>query len=203
MSRALKTAAFGALARSAKALAHPHRFELLHLLEQSPRDVDTLARGSERTVASTSQHLQVLARAHLVTRSREGTRVVYALAPGVADLLQHLEAVALARDPELRMVREDWLADHPAVALAPLAEVDGLVATGDAVLIDVRPEAEFAHGHRPGARSVPLPQLAHRMAELPLDREIVAVCRGRWCTWADEAVEALVAAGFRARRLDG
>lgn len=199
VSRPLKDAAFSALARIGKALGHAHRVELLHLLAQAPRDVDALARGTERPLASTSQHLQVLLRAQLVTRHQEGTHRVYALAPGVAELVDNLEAVGLSQDPQLRMVWADWRASHPDIELAS----EGALAAEHTVLVDVRPEAEFRYQHRPGALSIPLAQLSARLDELPRDREIVAVCRGRWCSWADEAVEVLQAAGFTARRLDG
>ena len=73
---------------------------------------------------------------------------------------------------------------------------------GDVVLVDVRPEDEFAAGHIEGARSLPLEELERRLAELPADREVVAYCRGPFCAYAHEAVRKLRAAGHEARRLD-
>jgi len=203
MSRALKDGAFRAIAQVGKAVAHHHRLELLHLLDQSPGDVDALSKGTERSIASTSQHLQVLARARLVIRQRQGTRIIYSLAPGATQLLTILENVALERNPALRQLQKDWLHDHPAVDLISDEDLGVRLEKGSAILIDVRPEAEFSHGHYPRARSVPLAQLHARLDELPRNQLIVAVCRGRWCTWADEAVELLRFEGFDARRLDG
>ncbi|MCB9780614.1 MAG: metalloregulator ArsR/SmtB family transcription factor [Alphaproteobacteria bacterium] len=203
MSRDLKDPAYAALAGIGKALSHPHRLELLHLLDQCPRDVQALADGTARPIANTSQHLQVLAAAHLVERHRDGSRVVYALAPGAVDLLDALDTLGRRRDPTLRLLRPDWLQAHPAVHEIDDAELRDAVAAERVHLVDVRPVDEHAHGHVDGAISLPLSELDARLSELPRDKEIIACCRGPWCTWADEAVERLVAAGFRARRYAG
>src|SRR6185503_19460449 len=79
-SRREKDALFEAIALIGKAFASPRRLELLDLLAQAPRTVDELARTSEQAMANTSQHLQALHAAGMVTRAREGTRVRYALA---------------------------------------------------------------------------------------------------------------------------
>src|SRR3954451_9968869 len=75
-----KHALFDAIALMGKAFASPRRLEMLDLLAQAPRTVDELARASEQSTANTSQHLQALHSAGLVTRAREGTSVRYALA---------------------------------------------------------------------------------------------------------------------------
>src|SRR3954469_15283012 len=79
-SRAEKSALFDAIALMGKAFASPVRLELLDLLAQAPRTVDELARASEQSTANTSQHLQALHAAGMVSRAREGTSVRYALA---------------------------------------------------------------------------------------------------------------------------
>jgi rhodanese-related sulfurtransferase len=66
----------------------------------------------------------------------------------------------------------------------------------------VRPGAEHAAGHLPGAVSIPIAELRRRLAELPRDREVVAYCRGPYCAFAHEAVAVLREAGFSARRLE-
>ncbi len=45
------------------------------------------------------------------------------------------------------------------------------------LLLDVREYPEFAGGHLPGARLLPLAELERRANELPRDREMVCVCR--------------------------
>ncbi|CAM3761297.1 rhodanese-like domain-containing protein [Kibdelosporangium persicum] len=75
------------------------------------------------------------------------------------------------------------------------------VCSGGATVIDVRPHEEYTAGHIPGAVSIPLADLAERLAELPLDQEIVAYCRVAYCVFAHDAVRLLTAAGRPARRL--
>src|SRR5215208_1964477 len=155
-----------------KAFASPRRLELLDLLAQAPRTVDDLARASEQSMANTSQHLQALHAAGMVTRAREGTSVRYALAGG--------EAVeAIGRD-----------------------ELSERLRRGDVVLVDVRPGEEYAAGHIEGARSIPIDELRDRLAELPADREVVAYCRGPFCAYAHQAVRTLQSAGRAARRME-
>src|SRR3954453_14202566 len=79
-SRSEKDALFEAIATMGKAFASPRRLELVDLLAQAPRTVDELARASDQSTANTSQHLQALHAAGLVTRAREGTSVRYTLA---------------------------------------------------------------------------------------------------------------------------
>ena len=68
-------------------------------------------------------------------------------------------------------------------------------------MLDVRPAEEYAAGHIPGAVTIPLDELADRLAELPADVEIVAYCRGAYCVFAHDAVRLLTAHGRRAARL--
>jgi rhodanese-related sulfurtransferase/predicted transcriptional regulator len=200
-SRAAKTALFEAIAVMGKAFASPRRLELLDLLAQAPRTVDELARASEQSTANTSQHLQALHAAGLVTRAREGTSVRYALAGDEAlHLWLALRATSVARLAEVERAASEYLGED--VEAIDRDELIARLSRGDAVLIDVRPQEEFAAGHIDGARSIPLDELERRLAELPADREIVAYCRGPFCAYAHEAVRQLRAAGRTARRLE-
>jgi rhodanese-related sulfurtransferase len=200
-SRVAKTALFEAIAVMGKAFASPRRLELLDLLAQAPRTVDDLARVSEQSTANTSQHLQALHAAGLVTRAREGTSVRYALAGDEAlHLWLALRATSVARLAEVERAASEYLGED--VEAIDRDELIARLSRGDAVLIDVRPQEEFAAGHIHGARSIPLDELERRLAELPADREIVAYCRGPFCAYAHEAVRQLRAAGRTARRLE-
>lgn len=200
--RAFKDAVYAELAHLGRGLSNAHRLELLDLLAQGPRTVEELAQGSNRPIANASQHLQVLVRAGLVDRQRQGSFVEYRLAPGVADVLVVLRQVGEARLAALDQARRAYAQAHPQVDAISLHEVSRGLAEGRLLLLDVRPAGEFRHGHIAGARSVPLEELDALLAELPRDREIVACCRGPWCTFAVEAVERLQAAGFQARRFE-
>jgi rhodanese-related sulfurtransferase/predicted transcriptional regulator len=196
-----KQALFEAIAVMGKAFASPVRLELLDLLAQAPRTVEELARVSGQSTANTSQHLQALHAAGLVARSREGTRVRYELAGDEAlRLWLALRETSASQLAEVERAARDYLGDE--VEAISRGELLKRLASGDAVLIDVRPEEEFTAGHIDGARSVPLQELERRLAELPADREIVAYCRGPFCAYAHEAVRKLRAAGREARRLE-
>jgi rhodanese-related sulfurtransferase/predicted transcriptional regulator len=196
-----KSALFEAIAVMGKAFASATRLELLDLLAQAPRTVEELARASGQSAANTSQHLQALHAAGMVTRAREGTRVRYAIAGDRAlRLWLALRDSSVAQLAEVERAARDYLGDD--VDAIGREELLARLGRGDVVLVDVRPEEEFAAGHIDGARSIPLDELEQRLAELPADREVVAYCRGPFCAYAHEAVRRLQAAGRSARRLE-
>ena len=201
MGRREKDALFDAIAVMGKAFASPRRLELLDLLAQAPRTVDELARTSGQSTANTSQHLQALHSAGLVTRTREGTSVRYALAGDeVLSLWLALREVSLARLAEVERAAREYLGGD--VDVIGRDELMARMRSGNAVLVDVRPAEEFKAGHIQGARSIPLEELEDRLAELPADREVVAYCRGPLCVYANEAVRRLQSKGRDARRLE-
>jgi rhodanese-related sulfurtransferase len=200
-SRESKDALFEAIALMGKAFASPRRLELLDLLAQAPHTVDELARESGQSSANTSQHLQALHAAGMVTRERQGTSVRYALAGDEAlRLWLALRDVSGARLAEVERAAADYLGED--VERIDRKELRARLAKGDVVLVDVRPAEEFAAGHIDGARSMPLDELEQRLAELPDDAEIVAYCRGPFCAYAHEAVRRLRHSGRAARRLE-
>lgn len=201
--RRFKTAIYELFARVGKALASAHRVELVELLSQGPRTVEALARMADMSLANTSAHLQVLRGAGLVESTKEGLFVTYRLAdPSVPDLLLSVRRVAEARLAEVAKVTRDFLAENSQLELVDEAALRARVRKGEVTLLDVRPPEEFASGHITGALSVPLPELAKRLAKLPKRREVVAYCRGPYCVLAIEAVKQLRARGFKAVRLE-
>ncbi len=199
-SRHEKNSLFEAIALMGKAFASPRRLELLDLLAQASRTVDELGRASDLSTANTSQHLQALHAAGMVTRTREGTRVRYALAGNeVLALWLALRDASLARLGEVERAARDYLGED--VEVIGRDELIARMGKGDVVLVDVRPAQEYAAGHIDGARSIPLEELQERLAELPAGREVVAYCRGPFCAYAHDAVRQVRAAGHRARRL--
>ena len=200
-SREAKDGLFEAIALMGKAFASPVRLELLDLLAQAPRSVEELARLGGQSTANASQHLQALRAAGMVTRAREGTRVRYSLAGDDAlRLWLALRDASAARLAEVERAARDYLGED--VDTLGREELLQRLRRGDVVLVDVRPEAEYAAGHIEGARSIPLDELERRLAELPADTEVVAYCRGPFCAYAHEAVRRLQAAGRSARRLE-
>jgi rhodanese-related sulfurtransferase/DNA-binding HxlR family transcriptional regulator len=202
MASQKKNALLDAIASMGKALASPRRLELIDLLAQGPRTVEELARSTDQSAANTSQHLQSLHGAGVVAREREGTRVRYALAgDDVLELWLKLQSTAKARIAEVERAARDYLGE-PVEAIAR-GELRSLLRAGDLVLVDVRPQEEFAAEHIDGAVSIPIDELAERLAELPADAEVVAYCRGPVCVYAHQAVRQLQGAGRRARLLEG
>ena len=200
-ARAHKTALFEAIASMGKAFASGRRLELLDLLAQAPRTVDELARAIEQSTANTSQHLQALHAAGLVTRTREGTSVRYALAgDDVLRLWLALRETSTNRLAEVERAASNYLGGD--VEGVGRDELLARLREGAVVLVDVRPREEYEAGHIEGARSIPIDELEDRLAELPADREIVAYCRGPFCAYANQAVRRLRATGRRARRLE-
>jgi rhodanese-related sulfurtransferase len=202
--RAAKTALFDELARTAKALASGRRMELVDVLANGERTVEALAGEVGLSVANTSQHLQVLRQAGLVTGRRQGTSIFYRLAaPEVFQLWQALRTVAASRLAEVERLAAAYLGDRDELEPVSRQELVRRLQEGDNLMVlDVRPAAEHAAGHLPGAVSIPVGELRRRLAELPGDREIVAYCRGPSCAFAHDAVALLREAGFQARRLE-
>ncbi len=199
-SKREKDALFDAMALMGKAFASPRRLELLDLLAQAPRNVDELGRASGQSTANTSQHLQALHAAGMVTRAREGTSVRYAIAGDQAlALWLALRDASFSQLAEVERAARDYLGDD--VDAIGRDELLARLRKGDVVLVDVRPADEFDAGHIKGARSIPIDELEERLAELPADREVVAYCRGPFCAYAHDAVRRLQAAGHEARRL--
>ena len=201
--RAAKAVLFDEFARVGKALASGRRIELLDVLANGERTVEGLAREGGLSVANTSQHLQVLRQARLVATRRDGTSVYYRLAsPEVFELWRALRTLATSRLAEVERLAAAYLGARDELEPVTREELARRLQDDDGlVVLDVRPVAEHAAGHLPGAVSIPVGELRRRLAELPRDREIVAYCRGPFCAFAHEAVALLRREGFSARRL--
>jgi rhodanese-related sulfurtransferase/DNA-binding transcriptional ArsR family regulator len=195
-----KTALYDQFARIGKALASGKRLELLDLLAQGERDVASLAAAADLGVTTASAHLQTLRQANLVTTRRDGTRILYRLAGrDVADLYARVRDVAQSHLPDVEAARLAYLGDDGGQPVTR-DQLQHLAKTTTITVLDVRPREEYAAGHIPGAVSIPLDELADRLAELP-DGQIVAYCRGAYCVLAHDAVRLLTAYGRTATRL--
>jgi rhodanese-related sulfurtransferase/DNA-binding HxlR family transcriptional regulator len=195
-----KDALYAEFAAVGKVLGNPKRLELLDLLAQGPRSVEHLAAAAAVGMSTCSAHLQTLREAGLVEARREGKRIFYSLAgDDVARLWDHLRRVAQAYRPHTEIARRSYLGPEDTEAV-DTEELLRRLHSGDAVVLDVRPEPEYAGGHLPGAIHIPLEELSNRLSELPHDREIVAYCRGQYCVLAHDAVRLLNAEGRHARR---
>jgi rhodanese-related sulfurtransferase len=198
--RGAKTALFEQFARVGKALGSGKRLELLDLLAQGERTVEALARSAELGLSTASAHLQALKQAGLVTTRREGTKIHYRLAGAdVAALYALVRTVASEHLSDVETARAAYLG--PDTEHVTREELLLRVRSGKVTVLDVRPAEEYAAGHIPGAVSIPLDELAERLADLPTGQEVVAYCRGAYCVLAHDAVRLLAAQGRPARRL--
>jgi rhodanese-related sulfurtransferase len=201
--RRFKGLLYEQFARVGKAVANPHRLELLDVLAQGERTVEALAEETQMSLANASQHLQTLRTSRLVETRRAGVSIYYRLASdAVQALWLSLREVGEQHLAEVDQLVDTFLQDRTQLTLITVEDVcEGLKAER-LLLLDVRPRQEYLAGHLPEARSIPMAELETRLAELPHDREIVAYCRGPYCVFADEAVAVLHAHGYQARRLE-
>ena len=200
--REFKDRLFEQFARVGKALASPKRLEIVDLLAQDERTVEEIAKETEMSVASASQHLQALKAARMVEARREGLYIHYRLADeDVFRTWQAVRTLAELRLAEVDRVVEAYLEDRDALEAVDAPELMERLSDGSVVVLDVRPGEEYQAGHIPGALSVPVDALEAALQTLPKDRELVAYCRGPYCVFSDEAIAFLRSRGYRARRL--
>ena len=202
-NRQFKDAIYEQFARIGKAISSPNRLELLDLLCQAPRTVETLAKETGLSVANTSQHLRTLHTARLVDTDKHGVYVTYRLADDeVCEFFILLRMLSEKRLAEITHIVREYFEHRE--QMDPM-DKDGLmtrIQEGSVTVLDVRPPEEYQAGHISGAISIPLKELESRISELPQDQEIVAYCRGPYCVLSVEAVELLRAKGFRSVRLE-
>jgi rhodanese-related sulfurtransferase/DNA-binding transcriptional ArsR family regulator len=200
--REFKDRLYGQFARLGKALSSAHRLEMLELLAQGERTVDSLATEIDLSLANASQHLQALRQAALVESRKEGLFVHYRLAdPEVFELSKVIRSVAERRLAELERLVNEHFGGRPDAEPVPMDELLKRARSKQVVILDTRPASEYIAGHIPGAISIPVDDLQRRLKELTKNREYVAYCRGPYCIYADRAVAILLATGRRARRL--
>ncbi|MGY6695618.1 MAG: ArsR/SmtB family transcription factor [Roseinatronobacter sp.] len=204
MSISPKAALLEEYALVARAVSAPARLMLLEQLAQGPRGVEGLADKTGLTIANTSQHLQTLRRAGLVTSNRDGKAVIYSLNDertlALMDLLRLLAERNLA---QVEKILRGLSGGTDAAEPVNRDDLAARIAEGSITILDMRPADEFDLGHIPGAMNVTLQDLERLLPDLDPDADIVAYCRGPYCIFAHQAVAALRKRGLNARRLDG
>jgi rhodanese-related sulfurtransferase/DNA-binding transcriptional ArsR family regulator len=191
-------------ARVVRAMANPHRLELIDLLAQGERTVEDLAREASLSIANTSQHLQTLRAAQLVEVRREGLYAFYRLGDErVFQVWQSIRDLGEARLAEIDRIVHTFLANRADLEAVSAGDLVERMQSDGLVVLDVRPPEEYRAGHIPGARSVPVSEVESALKQIPPDHEVIAYCRGPYCVFSDEAVELLRAHGYNAKRLRG
>jgi rhodanese-related sulfurtransferase len=201
--RVFKNRVYDELAKITKALANPHRLEIIELLAQGDYPVEQISIQTNLTVANASQHLQVLKTAQLVNITRNGNFIHYRLAnTNVFKAWKALRDLGVERIAAVEKLVKDFRKSRFQLESLTIDELISKLDSGKVTILDVRPESEFNRGHIANSISIPFDQLARRLKELPKRNEIIAYCRGPFCVYADDAVSLLNKAGYKAKRLE-
>jgi len=199
-----KRAVYEQVARIGKAMSSPARLELLELLAQSERTVESLSRLTGLTIANASQHLQHLRRAGLVDARKEGLYVRYSLrGDEVVHLVSAMQSTGETYLAEVEKLLREFFLKVDDIEPVGEEELQERARRGLVTIIDVRPPEEFSAGHVPGAVNIPIAELKNRLRELPPRKEVIAYCRGPYCLMSFDAVAFLRTRGYKARRLVG
>jgi rhodanese-related sulfurtransferase len=201
-ARNTKDLLYEQVARIGKVFSSPKRLELIELLCQGEKTVETLAREASISVKLASAHLRELRMAYLVETERQGKNILYRLADkSVADLWVQVHTLAEERLIELQLALRKIATQPDELVANDRESLMKAARKGEVVVLDVRPTEEYLTAHLPFARSIPLEELRQRLAELPKDRSIVAYCRGPYCLMAKDAVDLLKKEGYAAIHL--
>lgn len=203
VNRRFKDAIYEQFSRIGKAVSSPNRLELLDILCQGERTVETLAKETGLTVANASQHLRVLRAARLVETEKMGLYVTYRLTDQtVCDFFLSMRVLAENRLAEIDQIKRQFLEGRAGMEPVNREALLDRVKEHAVTVLDVRPHEEYQAGHIPGSLSIPLEELELRLSQFSTNQEIVAYCRGPYCVLAVQAVEILRKKGFNAVRLE-
>lgn len=201
--RVFKDKVYTILSQLVKAMANPHRLEIIDLLSQGERSVEEIAKETGLSIANASQHLQVLKQSNLVQIKRDGNFILYSLAnDNVYKSWKDLREIGMDNLPEVRKIMNDFRTKKNSLKPVRIDELITRMDSSNIILLDVRPEQEFKAGHIPHAVNMPIDQLLNRIGELKKSKQYIAYCRGPFCVYADDAVQLLIQKGFKARRLE-
>ena len=201
--REFKDAMYDGLSKLLKALSNPFRLEIIEMLSQGEKSVEGIVQATNLNFANASQHLQVLKNNNIVKSRKEKQYVYYSLVNNAfLSLYQQITKYAIHEIAELEKIMNRQREDNKALNAVNLDELETMIGNDDVLLLDVRPSVEFEFGHITGAISVPMNELMAQLKDIPLDKEIIAYCRGPFCVLADEAVKLLNEKGYHVRRLD-
>jgi rhodanese-related sulfurtransferase/predicted transcriptional regulator len=200
--RVFKDRVYSILAEMIKAMANPHRLEIIDLLSQGEKSVEEIANETNMSIANASQHLQVLKAANLVEIRREKNFIHYRLAhEEIYKSWKNLRELGMERVAEIQKVVNDFRDKRDGLEPINLEELLNRLKSKNIVLLDVRPQGEYSKGHIPQAINIPVDELSAKLKKLSKSKEYIAYCRGPFCAFADDAVNILSKKGFKARRL--
>ncbi|HED37713.1 MAG TPA: metalloregulator ArsR/SmtB family transcription factor [Ignavibacteria bacterium] len=196
--REFKNLSYQFIANITNAFSSPKRLEIIDILSQGEKDVDSLTKETNMNFANTSQHLQILKNAKIVQSRKDGVRVIYFLANDeVIRCWKNVQSLAEQNTAELREVIRLFLEEKNIFEPVSIKELRLKMKSNNIILLDVRPKEEYLNGHLPGAVSIPLSELKSKLKNLSGGKEIIAYCRGKYCVMAPEAVNLLNKKGIK------
>jgi rhodanese-related sulfurtransferase/DNA-binding transcriptional ArsR family regulator len=200
----IKERLYQQFARIGKCLSSDKRLEIMDLLSNGPKSVESLATQTGMSVANVSRHLQILLEAKLVRFQKKGTFVIYNISdPSVTHFLSSLWNVCEDRLSDIKQIKDDLKKQYVGVQCITKNDLMANMKQNSMILIDLRPIEEYETSHIPGAISVPLNQLEDYLKTLnKADVELAAYCRGPYCSLASEAVDYIQKQGFTAYRVE-
>lgn len=201
----VRSGVYETISQIVSAFASPARLKIIQILAQSECSVEELARETGASVANVSQHLQRLARMKIVSCERRGLSRIYKIKnPMVLQLWEGFQDLAHEVDESLNL-KEDILTDTSLLAAETPGEVFDMISNGKAVLLDARMAKEAATSKVPGAIAIPVDKLIrssnHKSIGLVKSKPVYVYCRGRYCSYATDAVRYLRTLGYKAYRL--
>lgn len=202
-SNSFKEQVYQELSRVTHAISNPKRMELIDVLAQKEYTVEELSNEISMSIASTSQHLQVLKSAKLVETKRNGNFIIYSISDdSVLKLVSVVKELGFRKIAEIERLIKDFKSDKDILESLTIDDLLARSKKEKILLIDVRPVEEFEAGHIPDAVSIPLDQLKKRMKDLPKGKTIIAYCRGALCVMSADAVKILQSKKFKALRME-
>ncbi|KRK90749.1 ArsR/SmtB family transcription factor [Companilactobacillus futsaii] len=193
---------YSELSKIGKGLSSDRRLEILDLLSQSPKTVESLARQSGMSIANTSRHLKTLRDANLVSSTKNGNFVVYKLATKqVEQLFYLLRDVGENQLLAMKQIRQSFDISEQVKTL-DLSTAVKLLSRDDVQLLDVRPKDEFQAGHIKGAINIPIDQLSNQAEKIDPQKDIIVYCRGHLCALTNQATRLLNEQGRNAYSLN-
>tara|TARA_R110002096_G_scaffold104362_3_gene229988 strand:- start:57 stop:725 length:669 start_codon:yes stop_codon:yes gene_type:complete len=193
---------YGQLAKVVKALGNKMRLEILVLLAQGERTVDSISKEIQQPVTNISHNLKDLREIGAVATRKQGVNVFYSLADdAVYDVVVSLCEIAEKRSSKFQEVVSTYLDSRDQQESLDSKQLAKQLSEGDVTILDVRPPEEYKAGHLKGAINLQLNEIDKYFSELPEKKEVVAYCRGPYCILAYEAVVKLREMGYTAHRL--
>lgn len=198
-----KTMFFEKMSNLGKALDSPERLRILDSLSQAARSVEDLAMVLDLPVRTVSHHLQKLRASGFVSFVKKGRYSVYSVScEGVISLMSDLKNLSIELLPDMKLHMKELESTRRKFICPDDKNIDEMIRTGEATVIDVRNREEYVSRHLPGAVSAPLDKIDEFISRYDGRGIVLAYCSDVFCDMADRAVTRIREAGYSAFRLE-